>query len=229
MSYPLNQRKMKEDKVIKNALVFSFCLHIGLIGGLGIYQPAAPKIEIPKEEKIKLRLEIKKQALLPYIKKIEDVKKIVEQKKQEPSPEPQQQAVKVKEAISVESAPKPEPEKISAVKIPQKKQEEVKSQIKEEEAIFRYQDSIKRKIEENRRYPYIARMGGMEGVACIEFTVYSSGKLGNASFTSKCRHNILNEEAMNTIFRAQPFEKFPSGILRDFIKINASVVFDLQE
>ena len=163
-------------------------------------------------EDIVVRIEIEKPPLLPEIDVMGEEKKLKEIAKEEkpPEPEPEQE---INEVV----AEKPEPPKeIVEVINPQ------------DEATLRYQDMVKQRIEEVRRYPPWAKRQGIEGTAYISFTVLSNGSSQNVKIVRSSGSKILDEEAVATVKRANPFPPIPKEISISFVRMEVSIVFTLE-
>ncbi len=96
-----------------------------------------------------------------------------------------------------------------------------------EEAMFRYQDMVKQRIEEVRRYPAFAKRQGVEGTVHLNFQVLSNGLSKDIRIISRSGSNILDEEAVATIQRANPFPSIPAKINQDFVTMEVAIVFAL--
>lgn len=204
---------MLNDKVIRAAFMISFighCLFLGMPG----FNPA--QLQTKKPEEIMVNIEIAKPPLLPKIdvmgdeKKIKEVVEEPEQPKTEPEPETQP------EQVVIEELPKePIEEKVEVID-PAK------------EAMLRYQDMVKQRIEEVRRYPSWAKRQGIEGIVNISFTVLSNGSSRDIKIICSSNSKILDDEAVVTIKRANPFPPIPKDISTSFIRMEVSIVFTLQ-
>ena len=203
---------MFNDRITKVAFFISLSGHLLLFGMPGIH-PRSFQIEKPEE--ITVRIEIEKPPLLPKIDVMGEEKKlkeiIVEEPKQ-PEPEPELQ-----------------PEKI-AMEEPPKKQVEEKVEVIDpaDEAMLRYQDMVKQKIEEVRRYPTFAKRQGIEGTVYINFTVLSNGLSQDVKIVHSSGFKILDEEAVATIKRANPFPPIPEEISTSFVRMEVSIMFKIK-
>ncbi|MBD3380301.1 MAG: TonB family protein [Candidatus Omnitrophica bacterium] len=200
---------MQNSGIFKTAVIISFAGHC-LVFGL-------PGLEFPLDrthepEEVEVMLEFERPPLLPEEYTVGSEKKI---KEVEDPPE------KVKED--------PEPEQAIVEQIEEEPLEEkVEAMDSERETILRYQDTIKQKIEEARRYPARARRRGIEGVACLEFIVTPDGTSRDIRIIDPSGSKILDEEAFNTINRAGPFPPIPDNIRSAFIPMKVSIVFSLR-
>ncbi len=204
---------MLNDKVIRTAFLISFAGHCLLLGmpGVNSYSP-----QTTKPEEISVRIEIEKPLLLPKVDVMGEEKKlkeIVEEPKQsEPEPKPK---LRTEEVIVEEPLKEAFREKVKVIDPVQ-------------EAMFRYQDMVKQRIEEARRYPSWTKRQGIEGVACLTFIVVSHGLSQDIKIIRSSGSRILDEEAAATIKRANPFPPIPQELNQDFVSMEVSIVFILQ-
>jgi protein TonB len=158
-----------------------------------------------------VRIEIEKPPLLPDIDVMGEEKKLKETVKEEKPPEPEPE-----EEIEEVIAERPEPPKeIVEVIDPQ------------DDAILRYQDMVKRKIQVSRRYPPWAKKQGFEGIVHITFVVLSNGEVKDITVRHSSGFKILDREAIATIKRASPFPLIPKNIHRLSLQMDVSIVFKL--
>jgi len=63
----------------------------------------------------------------------------------------------------------------------------------------KYWNALRRKIDQHKFYPRIAKKRGMEGVVKVKFTILSNGKVGNISVNGpKIFHNSAKNAVKNT-------------------------------
>lgn len=98
-----------------------------------------------------------------------------------------------------------------------------------EEEMLRYQDIVKQKIEEVKKYPLWARREGIQGMVGVRFTVLKSGETRNIAITQSSGFTILDREAVETIKRASPFPPLPEDIPFPSIEMEVSILFSLKE
>ncbi len=104
---------------------------------------------------------------------------------------------------------------------PKKIDEEIKK------SLLRYQDSIKQKIQQEKRYPRWALRAGHEGDVRISFNILSSGEIRNLELVHSSNFEELDKEALDAVRRARPFLSFPEEFKEDEIKIEIDIVFIL--
>lgn len=177
--------------------------------GIHLKNPPLSKDRIIPDE-ITLNLEIEPPALVPKIDVLGDEKKL----KPEESPQLNKEA-------------EVEPKERSGEIITEPFKPELKVSQPAQEEMLRYQDMVKQRIEEARRYPAWARKQGMEGIVLVSFIVLANGEANEIRLIRSCGAKILNEEALNTIKRAAPFTPIPEGTGADFIQMDVFLVFKL--
>lgn len=107
------------------------------------------------------------------------------------------------------------------------KEPEPEHELQRQEVMLRYQDIIKQKIEEARRYPLWAKKQGIEGVVYLSFAVLSNGSCQDIKIIHSSGSATLDNEAVETIKRASLFPPIPKGINSPSIHIEVSIVFKL--
>jgi len=120
------------------------------------------------------------------------------------------------------------PEKKLKEPEPEVTEETVKMKEVEEEAMLRYQDMIKQKIEEARRYPSWAKKQGIEGTVNMTFAVLSNGSTRDIRVTYSSGFKILDIEAVNTVKRASPFPPIPAEFKLTESRMEITIIFSLQ-
>jgi len=226
---------MLGDKVIKTSFMLSFighCLFLGMPG----FNLDLPQTE--RREEIVVKIEIEKPPLLPRIDVMGEEKKLKETVGHpEPEPEPKPELGDVIEGSEPELSMELVAESRAlieevVVKEPVKKLETVEEKIEvvkpAEQAMLRYQDMVKQRIEEVRRYPSWAKRRGIEGEVCIKFAILSKGLTQDIRIIHSSGSKVLDEEAVDTIRRASPFPPVPEEIDSSLIWMEVSIVFTLK-
>ncbi len=226
---------MLGNRVIKTSFTISFvghCLFLGIPG----FNLDLPRTE--RREEIVVKIEIEKPPLLPKIAVMGKETKLKEVK--EPA-EPEPELKPELEGIVGESEPELSMELVAEsralieevfVKEPVKKLDTVEEKIEvikpAQEAMLRYQDMVKQRIEEARRYPSWAKRRGIEGEVCIKFAILSNGLTQDIRIIRSSGSKVLDEEAVDTIGRASPFPPVPEEIDSPLIWMEVSIVFTLK-
>jgi len=205
---------MSDDKVTTMALMISITGHFLFLGSSG-FNLRLPHPENPPEETI-VNLEIERPALLPKIDIMGEEKKFkqVEKKLEQSKP-------KLKPQLPFEE--------IAMRQNPQERVEEKVDVIDpDNDEMLRYQDMVKQKIEEARRYPLWAKKQGIEGVVFLNFIILPNGSSQNVKIIRSSGFGILDQEATETVKRAAPFPSIPKEISSSFVEMGVSIVFMLR-
>lgn len=197
---------MSGDKLIRGAFYLSLTMHL-----LFLNMPAF-KLNFfndfeEKEEELFVQIQIEEPLLLPKLEVMGEEMKI-EEIIEEPKPELQPEEVVLE---------KPEPPK-----------EFVEVINPQDEAMLRYQDTVKQRIEEARRYPYRAKKQGIEGEVGLKFSVLSNGFAQKIRIIHSSGFQMLDEEAIATIKRADPFPFIPGNIKATQVQMKVTIVFKIE-
>ncbi|MFA5255171.1 MAG: energy transducer TonB [Candidatus Omnitrophota bacterium] len=103
------------------------------------------------------------------------------------------------------------------------KPEETDEELKR--SLLRYQDSVKQKIQEEKRYPRQALRLGKEGTARVFFILVSSGAMQDIQLLQSSGVVDLDSEAMDAIKRAGPFRPFPEGCNKKELQFEIDIAF----
>lgn len=207
---PLLYQTMADSKILQVAFLISFTGHCLFLTPFALGQLFRHKEKRP--EKIIVRIKIEKLALLPNIDIMGKEKKVKESKQKENSKPKQisaQQPVSVQQILQ-----EPNPENIKVIN-------------SEKHTMLRYQDMVKQRIEQARRYPLWAKKHGTEGVVYIYFTVSSAGLARDIRLVKSSGSSMLDEEALATIERANPFPVLPKEINNPSVGMKLAIVFSL--
>ncbi|MCK4249372.1 MAG: TonB family protein [Candidatus Omnitrophica bacterium] len=217
---------MLNDRAIRGAFLISFMGHCLLLSMPGF--SLSLNCEIKEPEEITINIEIEKPLLVPKIDIMGEKKKFKEIVEDLSPPEQEQKR---------ESRTDPQPELLpEEIVMEQYPDEPIKKPIEEkieiikpdQEAMLRYQDMIKQRIQEARRYPFRARKQGIEGIVNISFNVLSDGLSRNIQIIRSSGYKILDEEAVKTIKRANPFPPIPKEFYQDLISMQVNIVFKIK-
>jgi len=111
------------------------------------------------------------------------------------------------------------------VKEEQAIQETIENQDLINESILRYQDSVKQKIQEEKRYPRWALRLRREGAVRISFNLLSSGEIKDIRLLGSSGIDELDTEAINAVKRASPFLPFPNDFGKRELQFEIDIVF----
>lgn len=189
---------MKRINDLHTCLFISIIVHTGVITS-GILQFNS----VTKEKPFEVAFEIQEE-ILPEIYEVKEEKKI------EPPVIEQEDIVEpVPDELIVEEPEPPEENK------------EIK------ESLLRYQDSIKQKIQENKKYPRWALRAKHQGIVRIVFDVLPSGAVKDLNIIQSSGFDELDAEALQAVKRASPFSSFPEMLKENKIQIEVDIVFTI--
>lgn len=80
------------------------------------------------------------------------------------------------------------------------------------EMALRFQNALLRHIARFQRYPTAARSSGMEGTVRVVFVLQRDGRVLDAWVETSSGKQILDREAVETIFRAAPLPEIPAEL-----------------
>ena len=202
---------MQSNRTIKSSFVISLFGHFLCLGMPGININLS---QSDKPENIIVSIEVEKPSLLPKIDFMGEKKKLKEVVEKPKEPEPKLES---------------QPEEAAIIEPPRELIEEKAETIGlDSEAMLRYQDMVKQRIEEARRYPYWAKRQRLEGVAYLSFAVLSNGTSRDIRIMRSSGLEFIDEEAIKTIKRANPFPPIPQELNHDFVLMEVSIVYTLQ-
>lgn len=201
--------------MVRAAFLISITGHCLLLGAPGFNSGLPRQKAQPKE--LAVELEIEKPALLPKIDAIGREKKIKEVEQKPKQPELELKPQSLPEETIVQPAPQEHVEEIIDVRHPDKT------------AMLRYQDIVKQRIEDARRYPLWARKQGIEGITRLYFTVLPQGLARDIRMVHSSGSSILDQEAVATVQRAGPFPPIPKEIGSSSVGMEVAIVFSLHK
>lgn len=88
-------------------------------------------------------------------------------------------------------------------------------------------DYIKRKIQENKKYPYQARKENIEGIVEMQFSIDRCGLLKEVNVINSSGYKILDEEALATIKRASPYPEIPKKLNTDVLQLQVKMIYKI--
>lgn len=196
---------MKVVNEVHVCFVISFLVHAGLIGAEFIkFESCA------KTEELEIKFEIEEPEYLPELYKIKEVKEV------------EDCAEDIEDDVIAEKPDKIEEDVFSDDNLEQKSEDEL------HESLLRYQDSIKQKIQANRKYPRWALRAKHSGNARVVFSVVRSGQVKDVELVSSSGFNELDNEALCAVNRSSPFFPFPDIFKESEIEIVVDIVFRMK-
>ena len=97
------------------------------------------------------------------------------------------------------------------------------------EALQKYLEIVRKKIESNKRYPIFAMNTGIEGRCGVILTILSNGHLEKAEIADSSGNELLDNSALESVRNSAPFPSIPSEVGRDKINMSISLLFKLSQ
>ena len=91
-----------------------------------------------------------------------------------------------------------------------------------------YLNDIRNSIEKSKRYPWRARIKGQEGTSRLSFKISRLGEISEVNVIESSSYTLLDQAAIQTVYRAAPFPELPLEIINVPIEINIPLVFQLR-
>lgn len=107
------------------------------------------------------------------------------------------------------------------------KQIETLDREKEEQAKISYFDLVVLKLAEKKVYPKVARRLGVEGNGVLSFSIDKSGNVKNSRISQSTKSQILDDEIIEMLKKAEPFPAFPEYILDSSLSFDVPISFKL--
>jgi TonB family protein len=180
-------------------LLLSIAFHSGLIGS-GLLH-----LQDPPRDSFEVEFEAREE-ILPRQHHIAEEKKI---EKDASEPVVQEEVI---EEVALESELKPK---------------DINEELKR--SLLRYQDSVKQKIQEEKRYPRKQLRLGREGMARVFFSLLPSGNIRNIRLLHSSGVTDLDEEAIDAVKRAGPFRLFPEGCNEKELYFEIDIAFIINQ
>lgn len=192
--------KAKPAAVI--ALFLSAAVHAGIIGGLA-YGVKMSGIPGQAEKSIEVVVSDNKSIgdILPFVKKRSHETKI-QKSNEENKPE---------ETLGASAAPLQGMKEGAA-----------------EQSVMNYRDMVRRRLQENRRYPYPARAAGTEGSVGVRFVIAAHGSVTDVSVESGSGSSWLDSSAVDAVKNSSPFPVLPDEYGLNEMEIKVNIIYRLK-
>ncbi|MDR0549281.1 MAG: energy transducer TonB [Deltaproteobacteria bacterium] len=96
------------------------------------------------------------------------------------------------------------------------------------DALLAYKSKIRKKLENYKKYPTIARRNRLEGIATVAFTVNREGQVTLARLTKSSGHPILDDEAEGLLRRVNPLPPFPKELEAKTLSLTVPISFSFK-
>jgi len=190
------------------------CFLLSLVIHLGVFGSGALQIEkLSKINEPEIIYEIERPEYLPDVYQVTEEKKIEKVIKKEKPEE-----LVVEEKIE---------EVVDGIKEEITERDFIEEKLKK--SLLRYQDSIKQKIQANKKYPRWALRAKHQGIVRIVFDVLPSGTVNDLDLVRSSGFEELDKEALEAVKRASPFATFPDFLNDGAIQIEVDIVFTISK
>jgi len=92
--------------------------------------------------------------------------------------------------------------------------------------LTRFLQDVRNRLEQAKRYPWLARIQGQEGTVRVQFMIDLSGEAHEIRLLESSRSKILDQEAVETVKRVGRFSHLPVSWNKT-IQVNVPLVFQL--
>ena len=96
----------------------------------------------------------------------------------------------------------------------------------------KYLKRVGARIHKFKQYPREARVAKQEGTVVIQLTLDANGNVQDKKITSSSGIDLLDDEALQIISRAEPLPKFPAALVKKIgtqLKFSTSINFKLRD
>jgi protein TonB len=92
--------------------------------------------------------------------------------------------------------------------------------------ISRFLQNVQNRLEQAKRYPWLARIQGQEGTVRVQFMIDATGEAQEIRLLESSRSKILDQEAVETVKRVGRFTGLPVS-WNEKVRIDVPMVFQL--
>jgi protein TonB len=108
------------------------------------------------------------------------------------------------------------------------KPEVTPSQVEIDDARGQYGNALWSVISKHKKYPKIAQMRGWQGEVIVELQLDGSGKIKSRKISQSSGYEILDNQALEMVEKAQPFPTPPETLRNSAFTITVPVPFKLE-
>jgi protein TonB len=88
--------------------------------------------------------------------------------------------------------------------------------------------SVREKIERKKHYPKHSLSEEAEGTVMVSFLLDSSGSLLSSEIAASSGHASLDDDALETVWRASPYPPFPRELRRERLYLKIPITYELK-
>ncbi len=100
---------------------------------------------------------------------------------------------------------------------------------KDNRSLRKYLEMIRKRIEDNKKYPLLAINYSIEGRSGVKFTILANGKLENVEIIDSSGVEVLDQAALDSVYNSAPFPSIPSDTELDKIEVVVYIVFKISQ
>lgn len=97
------------------------------------------------------------------------------------------------------------------------------------ESFRKFLNTVREKIESNKKYPFSAINAGIEGRSGVKLTILINGQLEDVVIIDSSGNKMLDDAALESVRNSVPFPPIPSDIGRDRIEMSVYIIFKLPQ
>lgn len=90
-----------------------------------------------------------------------------------------------------------------------------------------YLSQVRKKIEQYKTYPRIAKRMKQQGTAHVKFTISSNGKIRHISLAKKCPYKKLNQAAVSILKQIGSFSPIPKELEETYFSLTVPITYKI--
>jgi TonB family protein len=118
------------------------------------------------------------------------------------------------------------PSGLTASVTSQEKREEGGNAADRSNEIALFLQDVRSRLESAKRYPWLARLHGQEGIARVQFLIDPGGEIREIHILESSQSKLLDDEAIETVKRVGRFPRIPTSWSKN-VRIQVPMVFRL--
>jgi len=134
---------------------------------------------------------------------------------------------------AIEPASQPQAEEVQPISTGSPSDENVEARserpmgdLSRSDELSRFLQNVRNRLEQAKRYPWLARVQGQEGTVRVQFMIDSTGEVQEIRLLESSRSKILDQEALETVKRVGRFSGLPVS-WNEKVRIDVPLVFQL--
>ncbi len=176
--------------------------------------PPPPKVEEARPEPPRPKEPLKPKPK-PIARPVPEPRPVLEQAPPEPAPPPP--------VVAVEPVPKATPPAVTVPAPPPPRERPMDDRL-----LSSYGDTLARFLAQYQHYPRIAQLRRWEGKVQLKVFVAKKGTITNVVVTESSGHEVLDQQAIEMVNRANPLPNMPEGLQGREFSILVPIVFRLE-